>query len=73
MKNTVVVKTFLHKHEAEMARGLLKDNDIQSVVLADDGGGSYPGLSFGSMIKLAVRETDAPKAKDVLKQMEKER
>jgi hypothetical protein len=67
MANLVLIKTFLHRHEAESARGLLKEQNIQSIILADDAGGKYPGASLGmGNVKLLVPEADAPKAKEFL-------
>jgi len=40
----VVVGTFLNKLEAEIARGALEAADIESMVAADDAGGTRPGL-----------------------------
>ena len=66
MSTLVVVSTFLQRHEAEMAKGLLDEKKIKSIITADDCGGVRPGMSFGSAIKLSVRKADEEKAKKVL-------
>ncbi len=43
----VVVGTFLYRVEAEIAQGALEAAEIESIVSADDAGGTDPGLSMG--------------------------
>lgn len=66
---TVVVATFQHRHQAEMARGYLEHEDIPSVVTADDGGGAFGmPLTFspGSFATVRVRAEEADRARAVL-------
>src|SRR3989338_2467285 len=68
MPKLILIKTFLHRHEAEGAKGLLKEQGIESIVSADDAGGQYPGASLGmGNVKLLVQEPDVPKANEFLK------
>ena len=68
----VVIKTFLHRHEAELTKGLLTEKGIDAIVSADDCAGTRPHLAFGmGGVKLLVKKEDAEKAKEVLKVLEK--
>lgn len=55
----VVVGTFLNRVEADIAQGMLETAEIESVVLADDAGGTDPGLG---VVRLLVRAEDAEQA-----------
>ena len=67
MADLVLIKTFLYRHEAESAQGLLKELGIEAIISADDVGGAYPNASLGmGNVKLLVQELDAPKAKEFL-------
>jgi Putative prokaryotic signal transducing protein len=61
----VVVGEFGDKLEAELARGALQAAGIDSMVGADDAGGTEPGLWMGG-VKLLVRAEDAKRAAEVL-------
>ena len=52
--------------EAELARARLAAEGIEAAVASDDIGGMYPGVSAGR-IRLLVRHSDLPLAKQVLK------
>jgi hypothetical protein len=56
-----VVRTYLNTMEAEMAKGLLASQDIESVIQADDLGGMRPSLWL-SGVRLLVRPEDAARA-----------
>lgn len=65
----VVVATFHHRHEAELARGYLEDAGIAAAIAVDDGGGAFGlPLSFTplSYATVRVREVDAERALEVL-------
>lgn len=67
--DTVIVATFHHRHEAEMARGYLENEDIRAVVTADDGGGAFGApLTFSpeSYATVRVRADQADRARVVL-------
>lgn len=66
---TVVVATFHHRHQAEMARGYLEHEDIPAVVTADDGGGAFGmplTFSLDSFATVRVRQQEAEQAREVL-------
>jgi hypothetical protein len=63
----VAVRTFLNKIEAELAHGALEAAGIESVVAADDAGGTRPGLWMGG-VRLMVRAEDVGRADAVLAQ-----
>ena len=63
---TVVAGTFASRYEAEFARETLGAAGIDSVLLADDAGGAYAGLSFTGQARLLVRSGDAERAKALL-------
>jgi Putative prokaryotic signal transducing protein len=63
----LVVGTFLNKIEAEIARGALQAANIESMVAADDAGGTRPGL-WMSGVRLLVRAVDAERATTILQQ-----
>jgi len=67
MADLVSIKTFMHRHEAELAKGLLAEKGIEAIVSADDCGGARPHLTFGmSGVQLLVKKEDEQKAKEVL-------
>lgn len=68
-ERTVVVATFLHRHQAELARGYLQQAGIRSVVSADDGGGAFGApLTFSpsSFATVRVRSSDVEEAREIL-------
>lgn len=68
---TVVVATFGHRHEAEMARGYLQDAGIPAAISADDGGGAFGApltFSEASFATVAVMEADAADAERLLRE-----
>ena len=68
MKSTdlVVVSTFPSTADAHIAKGLLDEAGIESMIRADDAGGMYPAMS---RTELLVRAEDAQKANDSLKEI----
>lgn len=60
-----VVRTYLNKMEAELARGLLASEDIDAIVQADDCDGMRPSLWL-SGVRLLVRDEDAARADKTL-------
>ena len=63
--NLIVVRTFLNKAEAEIARGALEAEDLDSIIQADDAGGERPSLWMGG-VRLLVRAEDAERATEIL-------
>ncbi len=68
MSELKTVRIFDKRYEAEMARGLLLEEGIESMIAADDCGGQLMGLSTlrKGGVKLRVREEDGEKAAEVL-------
>jgi putative signal transducing protein len=66
----VAVGTFLNKIEAEIAQGALEAAKIESMIAADDAGGTRPSL-WMSGVQLLVRTGDAERARTILQQTDK--
>lgn len=62
----VVLRTFPNRFEAEVAKSALDAAEIETLINADDFGGTQPGLWPGRGVDLLVREEDAARANDVL-------
>jgi hypothetical protein len=55
----VAVKTFRSRPDAEIAKGVLDDAGIESMIRSDDGGGMYPVLDRAELL---VRSGDVDRA-----------
>ena len=64
---SVTVGTFRSVADAQIAKGVLDQAGIESIIRADNAGGMYPALSGAD---LAVRAEDAEKAAEILKSAE---
>lgn len=65
--SAVEIRTFWDQIEAGVARGLLNEAGIESMIRSDDMGGAYPNIFFeGKGYRLAVREEDVERAQEVL-------
>lgn len=67
MADFVTVITCSTRTEAEVAKGLLRANGINSIIMADDAGGmtSFPmAYTYGAELKVAKK--DVGKAKEIL-------
>jgi hypothetical protein len=62
----VVIREYLNETEAHVARSVLEANEIPAVVLRDNAGGMLPSMHIMFPVRLAVRESDAPRALDIL-------
>jgi hypothetical protein len=67
--DAVVLETFYNRIEAEMAAGLLESEGIESMIMADDAGGTYPMLQFIRGVKLLVAPEDEAQAREILAAM----
>ena len=67
MEKEIVLKTFIHRYEAEIAKGLLDEKGIVNMISDEDIGGFQPGMIIGEAIKLIVNEEDLEKAKEAIK------
>jgi hypothetical protein len=61
----IVIRTYLNRIAAEIAQSALEAADIESMIGADDAGGTRPGL-WMSGVRLLVRAEDAERANKVL-------
>lgn len=61
----VVVKTFLTRVDADLAKSALESAGIVAIVRPDDAGGTRPGLWMGG-VGLLVRAEDADDATKIL-------
>lgn len=67
MNDLVVIRTFLHEFEANVALSQLQAAGIQAMLLSDGGfPESQPALSQSSGFGLAVHHRDADRATDLL-------
>lgn len=73
MDNTVCVKTYNTRLEADLDRSYLQSLGIESIVTADDLGGAYP-FPFqpnSAGVSLLVKKSDFEKAKESLEKVSK--
>ena len=66
MADTMIVATFGYRHEAEFARETLRSAGIESILIGDDAGGAYAGMSFTRPMVLRVRADELEHAREVL-------
>lgn len=62
----VVVHTFNSRPEAEMAKSALDAAEIESMVMADDAGGTQPGLWEGRGVAVLVNRENEQAAREIL-------
>jgi Putative prokaryotic signal transducing protein len=65
MDDLQVIRTFINNVDAELARGALEAAGIESMIRADDCGGTRPHLWMGG-VELLVRQEDLERAEEVL-------
>lgn len=71
MNDLINIRTFTQRYEAEMAKGLLSEQGIESIILADDCGGQRPDLSVRmGGVQLVIRKEDIEKANEILETLE---
>jgi len=70
MEKEIVLKTFINRYAAEIAKGLLDEKGIVNMISDEDVGGFRPGMIIGDTIKLIVNEEDLEKAKEAIKILE---
>lgn len=63
MARLIVVSTFRSTADARVAKGVLDEAGIDSMVRSDNAGGMYPALAGADLL---VREEDAEKALEAL-------
>jgi hypothetical protein len=62
----VVIKSFSNEFDAQLARAELEAANIASQLLSDGTGGVHPHLQFSRGIRIAVPESDAEAAMEIL-------
>jgi hypothetical protein len=60
----VAISTFRSEADAQLAKGILDEIGIESMIRTDDAGGMYPGVGGAELL---VRNEDVKRAKDALK------
>ncbi len=65
MDDLQVIRTFINNVDAELARTALQAAGIESMIRADDCGGTRPHLWMGG-VELLVRGEDVARAEEVL-------
>ena len=60
----VAVSTFRTEADAQIAKGILDEIGIESMIRTDDAGGMYPGVGGAELL---VRSGDVKRAKEALK------
>lgn len=64
---TVILSTMV-RSEAEVVSGLLDASEIFNVIDADDAGQTNPELDVTQFVRVLVRDDDAARAREVLRQ-----
>ncbi len=59
----IAITTFRSTADAQIAKGILDEAGIESMIRADNAGGMYPAISGGELL---VRSEDVDKANDAL-------
>jgi hypothetical protein len=59
----ITISTFPSAADAVIAKGVLDDEGIESMIRTDDGGGMYPAIGGAELL---VRSEDADKAREAL-------
>ena len=63
MSNLALVTTFRSTADAQIAKGILDEAGIESMIRSDNAGGMYPSLSGAELL---VRIEDVDRAKEAL-------
>ena len=67
--NLITISTFRSTTDAQIAKGILDEAGIESMIRADNAGGMYPALGGAELL---VRSEDVDKAHDALDQRDRE-
>jgi hypothetical protein len=65
----VAVATFRSTVDAEIAKGVLDEVNIESMIRSDNAGGMYPAIDGAELV---VRAEDAEKAAEALRSVQRE-
>jgi len=72
MSDLKILKIFGSRIEAEIARGFLQSNDINTIIISDDAGSMYPAQDIVSGVRLLVGENDFREAVGLLDSLDVE-
>jgi hypothetical protein len=64
----ITISTFRSTTDAQIAKGILDEAGIDSMIRADNAGGMYPAISGAELL---VRAQDVDKAQDALHQRDR--
>ena len=64
----ITISTFRSTADAEIAKGILDEVGIDSMIRADNAGGMYPAISGADLL---VRSEDVAKAHDALQDLDR--
>ncbi|MCK9555937.1 DUF2007 domain-containing protein [bacterium] len=67
----VVIRNYIDEIPANLAKAALEGSGIDAMIRKDDCGGMKPYMQVGTGIQLLVRQEDAERAEEVLKDAEK--
>jgi hypothetical protein len=70
--DTVLLRSYRYRHEADLARALLDAAGIRSVLVGDDAGGMGPHIMSDNPIRLYVATETALEAEEVLTELPSE-
>ena len=68
--NLIAVSTFRSVADAQMAKGILDEAGIESMIRSDNAGGMYPAIAGAALL---VRTEDAEAAADALQRRHRSR
>lgn len=66
MTDPTIVRTFVDRTEADLARGMLESEGIAASVVSDDCAANDPALSMANLVQLVVEGTDLERATALL-------
>lgn len=66
LNRTVVLKKYPDEISAEIAKHVLDENGVSSIISKDDSGGMQPNLQFVGRVRLLVFSKDLKRAKQIL-------
>ena len=64
--DTVMIRAYRYRHEADIARSMLDAAGIRSVLVGDDAGGMGPHIMSDNPIRLYVAAENVAEANEVL-------
>lgn len=65
-----VIRTYANRYDAELGKSVLEANGIETLIAADDAGGTVLGLELAEGVKLLVRAEELDNAEEIFKDLE---